>query len=73
MIQLLRYMTAIRCKSVTSHTSVLTPSSQLHILYSLLATIMNQALKSFQMTGKEYAYIINNKYLESVNEYIKMG
>ena len=34
---------------------------------------MNQALKSFQMTGKEYAYIINNKYLESVNEYIKMG
>jgi hypothetical protein len=33
---------------------------------------MNQALKCFQMTAKEYAYIINNKYLESVNEYIKM-
>lgn len=66
-------MIAIRCfKSVTSHTSVLTPSSQLHILYSLLAITMNQTLKSFQMTAKEYAYIVNNKYLESVNEYIKI-
>jgi hypothetical protein len=66
-IQLLRYsqQQGVAYKQCLSSNSV---TYIIHFTYNYNEPSSN----IFQMTAKEYAYSVNNKYLENVSEYIKM-